>query len=849
MQKAELKEAPHNDFIIMGKKKKIKKNVIKIDDGDSIRKPPKSKKDDKNVEKDSLYIDDPSLENVTIEFEGGDSIRIPPNPQKDDKKIADDSLYIDDLKEAANIEFEGVTEVGSPAPDGQIVLPDGLHLIPIRKSKKIHIIEIANAIDVRTIVLRSTLYGSNYDRKRFYVEKEIPKRNGDIRIIHAVKGGLWYVQKKTNEYLSNNYKPHVAAKGFIKEGGIVKHSMIHRNKKLVMSFDIKDFFPTITFARVMGMFQAPPFKFSREKSIVYAQICCLPEDNGSLPQGGITSPYISNMICRKLDSRLLEYAKKEKFNYSRYADDLTFSSNENVNYGKLEKFVAKILKEEGFQINKSKSRLMKKSDRQVVTGVVVNEGLNVNRKYIRSLRALIYNSIENGVYQEATKSQVVNNDKRQRPWDRISCSPFSMSADGKYLKSNGRPFKYKDIVNGKFLSPRKQVIEHFKRHVNGRLNHVKHIAESNPNQKLRERRLGIYNKLNKQWKIACTQDDYLKQFYIKTEGCSEYELERNQVKEATTIDDLDMIIKQLSNKRNDIRFFVKNFSDRRDEKKKEMLNFLKFPALNIEKTQVFLENLSQSGSGILAKMIHKDDSITKEEIEERFKLFNDDRHYLSINLQGLVKSFFKGYLKYFRENDLTELKPGDHPNLWDNLIVDFKNNTRFYTRGEDKNSIIFNQFVIKTLHAKNKKYIKNKKPFTIDLDEVAEHGNCDIYTETLAVRRALPRLIESTLKNSKRGLNITLKSKFQFEGQIGHLFSIENDDDSNLDKRIWINRGCFNRKLKEVLRLLNGLANWYITFNTDSGRVTYDVYNNDIDCTLYQDGNGFKHTFIFPSPS
>ena len=158
-----------------------------------------------------------------IKVEDAGSIRKPPNPQKDDKKIADDSLYIDDLKEDANIQFEGVIAVGNVPPDGQIVLPDGLGLIPMRKSKKIHIIEIANAIDVRTIVLRSTLYGSNYDRKRYYVEKKIPKRNGDIRIIHAVKGGLWYVQKKTHEYLSNNYKPHVAAKGFIKEGGIVKH--------------------------------------------------------------------------------------------------------------------------------------------------------------------------------------------------------------------------------------------------------------------------------------------------------------------------------------------------------------------------------------------------------------------------------------------------------------------------------------------------------------------------------------------------------------------------------------------------------------------------------------------------
>ena len=154
-----------------------------------------------------------------------------------------------------------------------------------------------------------------------------------------------------------------------------------------------------------------------------------------------------------------------------------------------------------------------------------------------------------------------------------------------------------------------------------------------------------------------------------------------------------------------------------------------------------------------------------------------------------------------------------------------------------------------TFHAKNKRYKRKEKPFIIDLDEVPEHGNCDIYTDSLAVKQALPRLIESTLKNSRQGLNITLKSKFQFEGQIGHLFSIENDDDRSLDRGIWINRGCFNRKLKEVLRLINGLANWYITFNSESGRVTYDVYNNDIDCTLYQDGNGFKHTLLFPSPS
>jgi len=248
------------------------------------------------------------------------------------------------------------------------------------KGKKPHLTKIALSLDVKRKTLTTTLYGHNNNRERFYDVKELPKRGGGVRTLHAVRGALWYLQKKTYDYLSSIelYQPHAAAKGFVKEGGIVVHAKIHRNKKLVMSYDIKDFFPSITFARVRGMFMNKPFEFSSEDATVYAQICCLPDDNGALPQGGITSPYISNMICRKLDSRLLGFANERKLNYSRYADDLTFSTNENVNFKKITEYVTKTLKEEGFQINEEKSRLMKKSDRQVVTGVIVNEGINVN---------------------------------------------------------------------------------------------------------------------------------------------------------------------------------------------------------------------------------------------------------------------------------------------------------------------------------------------------------------------------------------------------------------------------------------------------------------------------------------
>ena len=130
--------------------------------------------------------------------------------------------------------------------------------------------------------------------------------------------------------------------------------MVHRNKKIIINYDIKDFFPSITFARVAGMFKGYPFNFSDEWSVILGQICCL-DDNGPIPQGAVTSPYISNMICRKLDSRLKHYAKSEKLDYSRYADDITFSTNKFINIEALHAKVRNIIEHEGFELNDEKS--------------------------------------------------------------------------------------------------------------------------------------------------------------------------------------------------------------------------------------------------------------------------------------------------------------------------------------------------------------------------------------------------------------------------------------------------------------------------------------------------------------
>lgn len=106
--------------------------------------------------------------------------------------------------------------------------------------------------------------------------------------------------------------------------------MIHKNKRYILNIDLENFFNSFHFGRVMGYFNKNRyFNFDKKMSIIIAQLCCL---NGALPQGAPTSPIISNLICRIFDYRILKITKKYKLNYTRYADDLTFSTNDNFFY-------------------------------------------------------------------------------------------------------------------------------------------------------------------------------------------------------------------------------------------------------------------------------------------------------------------------------------------------------------------------------------------------------------------------------------------------------------------------------------------------------------------------------------
>ena len=163
--------------------------------------------------------------------------------------------------------------------------------------------------------------------------------------------------------------------------------------------DLECFFDSLHFGRVCGYFEKnKDFLLPREVSIIIAQIACY---NGRLPQGAPSSPIISNLICQVLDMHLLKIAKKYRLDYTRYADDLTFSTNNRVFLDSYEDFIkettALILKA-GFTVNKKKTRLIYRDSRQEVTGLVVNKKISVNHTYVRTTKAMAHQLYTTGEF-------------------------------------------------------------------------------------------------------------------------------------------------------------------------------------------------------------------------------------------------------------------------------------------------------------------------------------------------------------------------------------------------------------------------------------------------------------------
>ena len=264
-----------------------------------------------------------------------------------------------------------------------------------------------------------TYYSNPSIAVKRYTSFSIKKKSGKERQIHAPVKGLKAIQRSLNLILQVVFMPHPSATGFIPEKSIVDNASLHVGKHYVYNIDLKDFFPSIDQARIWKCLQLQPFCLTKESgrlalANIIAALCCTPMEvdrinaegrwekviRNVLPQGAPTSPLMTNVVCQKLDYLLTAVARRFGLTYSRYADDITFSSKHNVfknekeglfyNEGKFQLELNKIITSQGFTINQDKTRLQKQGYRQEVTGLVVNDKTNVKSRYVKTLRSWLY---------------------------------------------------------------------------------------------------------------------------------------------------------------------------------------------------------------------------------------------------------------------------------------------------------------------------------------------------------------------------------------------------------------------------------------------------------------------------
>jgi RNA-directed DNA polymerase len=241
-----------------------------------------------------------------------------------------------------------------------------------------------------------------------YVEFEIAKRSGGVRRISAPRAKLKQVQRTLLEQILEHMPVHEAVHGFVKGRSTVSNATPHTGATAVVRVDLENFFPTVHYRRVKGLFLS--HGYGDEVATVLAGLTThrpkLPDGTvvwpGALPQGAPTSPAIANLVCRRMDARLTALAKKYKAAYTRYADDLSFSFQAPPEkLGRFLWWVNAILQQEGFAENHPKRRVMGKANRQRVTGLMVNEKVTIPREDRRRFKAILANCRKHGVGSQA----------------------------------------------------------------------------------------------------------------------------------------------------------------------------------------------------------------------------------------------------------------------------------------------------------------------------------------------------------------------------------------------------------------------------------------------------------------
>lgn len=239
---------------------------------------------------------------------------------------------------------------------------------------------------VMTHVSKYTIYQLSKNSEKYYKTFEIPKKNGQPRLIAQPSKKLKALQAWILHNILNRLEVSDACKGFTKGSSIVQNVEPHVGAAIVINLDLKDFFPSVPARRVFRIFRL--IGYSQSISTILTKICVF--QNG-LPQGGPCSPKLANLVAWNLDSRIQGYVGKRGITFTRYADDLSFSGLNPNKVCRIIPTVTKIIESEGFMVNERKTRVTGPSRQKKITGLVVNEdSFGIGHKQYRLLRAKIH---------------------------------------------------------------------------------------------------------------------------------------------------------------------------------------------------------------------------------------------------------------------------------------------------------------------------------------------------------------------------------------------------------------------------------------------------------------------------
>ncbi len=632
--------------------------------------------------------------------------------------------------------------------------------------------------------------GQNNRNKHYHV-LEIPKKRGGMRIISVPEKQLKSLQKILLRFLCNNYEPHKTATGFVSNKSIVDNARLHSNKKYIFCLDIEDFFPTIHWGRVNKLLQAYPFNLSANIARIIANLTTY---NGSLPQGAPTSPFLANMICRKLDSRLYAWATKNQYMYSRYADDITLSTNKPQILEKEKLQIENTIVEEGFKINSKKTRVMPYYKRQIVTGLVCNNRRpTLPRELFKNMRALFHN-IEN--YN--LKSQLERLELKSlpnfpnRPLNNKEFYDFN-----KYQSEHAFLIRRSIMFNGK----------NFHSAIKGLLSFIK-MVEGKESIK--------YLRLAKRYELIA---DPVKALMVGfTETAEKYRTSKTIIENGTSIEEIKGDLKKYFNNQIAEIDWIDASNDP-DRSKKQLLSIGYNALVDASKLGIFWKSFT-STDGAFKNITHSSTTTSSKDNEELFQSCKEDlerycgTYYMKNELKTITEEFIYKFQAFIVKN--VGVDPRDRSNqFWKDHIIKFRTAIRF---DDDRDSYQWS-----SLFEQMNKVIKDSNTEHEILFTHSTGTTMHTYTEN--VRKALLVLAESLSSNSisrdEINLKIELDKKNDAEGvmvSISIAKAVINANHNVVD--------IFGTKMKEVLRLLRGLADWEIIANFLDGTYIVDVMKN-----------------------